>query len=307
MPHVISASRRTDIPAFYAGWFVNRLQDGYIFVKNPYSQKLTRVSLSRTDVSAIVFWSKNYAPLISRLEEIEKSAQNLFFHFTITANVELEPYAPFYGDAIKDYHYLVRRYAPEKVIWRYDPICITDKLSFEIHEQRFEQCAELLKGYTRRCFISFAHPYKKVIANMKKYSSHTLLELPPERKREYAHRLAKTAAPYGITLYACCNDYLLSDTIKKASCIDGKLLSELFAVPITTQSAAMREECACTRSIDIGAYNTCSHGCVYCYANTDGEKAHETQMRQDPQWNSLGMQVAESVVSGSEAQQTLLI
>jgi Domain of unknown function (DUF1848) len=293
MPHVISASRRTDIPAFYADWFANRLREGTVFVKNPYSRKVTRISLAQAEVSAIVFWSKNYAPLISRLEEIEHSAKDLFFHFTITANAELERRVPSYRDAARDYRYLVRRYSPQKVVWRFDPICITDKLPFEIHEERFIRCAELLKGHARDCIISFAHPYKKVISNMRKYSEHALSELPPEKKRGYASRLAKTAGAYGITLHACCNDYLLSDAVKKASCIDGRRLTEVFGRQVSTLPAATRGECACTRSVDIGSYDTCAHGCVYCYANSDSEKAREAPMRQDPAWNALGTHAVE--------------
>ena len=305
MPHVLSASRRTDIPAFYPAWFVNRLKAGYVFVKNPYSQRVTRVSLKPEDVSSIVFWSKNYAPLLSKLEAIERTTKNLFFHFTITANKELEKNAPDYRDAVKDYLFLVRRYSPEQVIWRYDPVCITDKLSFASHEDRFVQCAALLKGHAARCFISFVHPYKKVISNMRKYSDHTLLELSRERKRGFALALAEKAEAHGIHLYACCNDFLLAEKIEKASCIDGEFLSKIFDTPIDGRFAATRKECACTKSIDIGAYDTCAHGCVYCYATTDGEKAREAQRGQDEHGNALGMQVDEKTIPPDGAQQTL--
>ncbi|HEX9135555.1 MAG TPA: DUF1848 family protein, partial [Nitrospirota bacterium] len=137
MPHVISASRRTDIPAFYADWFVNRLKAGSVRVQQPYTKKPICVSLKPEDVDAIVFWSKNYAPLLNKLEAIEETTKNLFFHFTITANRELEFNTPDYKNAIKDYIFINRRYSPEHIIWRYDPICVTDKLSFEIHEERF--------------------------------------------------------------------------------------------------------------------------------------------------------------------------
>jgi len=301
MPQVISASRRTDIPACYAPWFVNRLRAGHVFVQNPYSRKMSRVSLAPGDVHAIVFWSKNYAPLLSRLDEIERTTKNLFFHFTITANRELELHAPDPQDAIRDYQFIARRYAAERIIWRYDPLCITDQLSFEIHEERFARCAEQLQGHATRCIISFAHPYKKVLANFQKDSGHRFIDPPLEAKKEYAERLALRARACGIILFACCNDYLLSASIGKASCIDGRYLSGMFEASLDTRSALTRTECACTKSMDIGAYNTCVHGCLYCYANDDKDRAQAAHEQHDPGWNALTMQVEEADRAPAEA------
>jgi hypothetical protein len=265
MPHVVSVSRRTDIPAFYSPWFLNRLSAGCVYVRHPYTRKLFRVSLKPDDVHAFVFWSKNYAPLLGKLETIEQTTKNLFFHFTITANSALEPGVPDYRDAVRDYIFLAKRHSIEQVIWRYDPICITDKISFDMIEESFIRCAELLKGHAQKCFISFVHPYKKVLRNLEKYSNHTLPDLTPAEKQNYAARLAARSAAYGIRLFACCNDQLVSETIGKASCIDGRYLSALFNIPTDTRMASSRKECACTRSRDIGAYDTCAHGCIYFF------------------------------------------
>ncbi len=294
MSNVISASRRTDIPAFYSAWFVQRLKEGSVAVQQPYSGKIYRVSLKREDVSAIVFWSKNFAPLIEKLEEIEQTTQNLFFHFTITTAQELEPGVPDYRDAARDYLYLAKRYPPSQIVWRFDPLCITDKLPFEVYRERFARCAELLKGHVPTCIISFAQPYKKVIANFRKYTDHQLVELSTAEKRDYARSLAEIAGRHGIRLAACCNDYLLGDKIKKAACIDGALLSTLFNIPIDTRLASTRQECACTKSIDIGAYDTCPHGCLYCYANTNKVRAEQALGRHNPAWNSLCKDVSEN-------------
>jgi len=302
MANVISASRRTDIPAFYSAWFVQRLKEGSVAVQQPYSGKFLRVSLKREDVSAIVFWSKNYAPLIEKLESIELTTKNLFFHFTITAAQELEPEVPEYRNAVRDYLYLARRYSPRQIVWRFDPICITDKLPFETYRERFVRCAELLKGHVTTCIISFAHPYKKVIANFKG-TDHQLVELPMAQKRDHARSLADIARRYGIGLSACCNDYLTCDEIEKAACIDGARLSTLFNIPIDTRPASTRQECACTKSIDIGAYDTCTHGCLYCYANTNKNRAERALRLHNPAWNSLRMDVPENDVH--KAQQIL--
>jgi len=300
MANVISASRRTDIPAFYAAWFVQRLKEGSVAVQQPYSGKIMRVSLKREDVSAIVFWSKNYAPLIEKLESIELTTKNLFFHFTITAAQELEPEVPDYRSAVRDYLYLAKRYTSRQIVWRFDPLCITDKMPFEVYQERFLRCAELLKGNVSACIISFAHPYKKVIANFKKDTRHLLVELTVVQKRDYARRLAEIARRYGIGISACCNDYLTSNEVKKAACIDGALLSTLFNTPLDTRRASTRQECACTKSIDIGAYDTCAHGCLYCYANTNKDQAERALRLHNPAWNSLRMDVPENGVSKAQ-------
>ncbi len=303
MPQVISASRRTDIPGFYSEWLVNRFKAGFVYVQQPYSGRMQRVSLKPEDVSAVFFCSKNYRPLLNRLETVEKTTRNLFFHFTITANRELEFHTPDYREAIKDYIHIARRYSADHIFWRYDPVCITDKLSYEMHEERFACCAELLKGYAKRCIISFAHPYKKALVNFRKYTDHRITELLPGQQRSYSLRLAARADKFGISLYACCNDHLLSDSVQKASCIDGKYLSQLFQAPIDVRSAATRKECGCSRSADIGAYDTCAHGCVYCYANADKDKACTNQQKHDPLWNSLKMNVNEEALLREETAQ----
>jgi hypothetical protein len=273
MQQVISASRRTDIPAFYSDWLLNRLAEGFCDVLHPYTKKLFRVSLKPEDVGAIVFWSKNYAPLLPKLDAVERITNNLFFHFTITGNTDLELRVPDYREMVKDYIHIARRYLPDHIIWRFDPVCITDKLSYEMHEDRFAAIARLLKGNASSCIISFAHPYRKMMRNLERYTSHTLVPVSTEEQQAYATRLACCATKYGIRLLACCNDHLLSDAVGKARCIDGAKLSLLFGAALDTRSAASRKECGCTRSIDIGAYDTCGHGCLYCYANTDQDKA----------------------------------
>lgn len=342
MPQLISASRRTDIPAFYSEWFVNRLKAGFVYVQQPYNRKLFRVSLRPEDVSAIVFWSKNYAPLLSNLGRIEQTTKNLFFHFTITSNQELELHTPDYQDAIRDYIFLSQRYSAEQLAWRFDPICLTDKLLFEAYEDLFVRCAERLKGHTRNCIISFAHPYKKTTANLQKYAHQAMLELSEQKKKEYALRLAARAEQYGIRLFACCNDYLVSGNVhpigdrnasigigcgqqlspisnevqndhqqrafsngvQKARCIDGHALTEIFKTKFDTRPAASRKECGCTKSADIGAYDTCAHGCLYCYANNDKDKARAARKQHNPDWNALMMQVNE--MNAREEQQPML-
>ena len=296
LKNVISISRRTDIPAFYADWFVERIRQGAVFAKNPYSGKFSTVSLKPGDVSCFVFWSKDYSPLIPHLGTIEEATKNLYFHLTITGMPDsLESNTPPPEDALHDFRYLAGRYSPDHVMWRFDPICVTDKLPFEFFEEMFVTCAEKVRGYCRNCVISFVHAYKKVQANFENYSDHILMDVPEGARKHYAQRLGKIAERYGIKLHACCNDHLLSDTVHKGRCINGASLERLMRDPsITTQQAPTRRACACTKSIDIGAYDTCPHGCLYCYANADREKSRAACLRQDVAWNALGADVDEA-------------
>lgn len=298
--NIISASRRTDIPAFYADWFINRLKEGYLFVKNPYSGRYSYVSLRPEDLLGIVFWSKNFSPLLSRLEEVEKVKRNLFFHFTITGmSKEIEINALPYHDAISDLLFLSKRYSPDHIIWRFDPICITDRISFDEHLESFIKCADLLKGNITTCYISFVNPYTKVLRNFARSTNHKLLDPPVEEKRRYSRKLADMAKRYNIRLFACCNDYLLSDEIFKAGCIDINYLSGIWGSRISWQEkpSPTRKECACTKSIDIGAYDTCSNGCIYCYANMDKERAVSFWKAFNPDWNSLDVNIGPSEIS----------
>jgi len=292
--NIISASRRTDIPAFYTEWFIQRLRAGEVYVKNPYGGQVHRVSLRPDDIHCIVFWSKNFAPLIARIEEVERVTRNLFFHFTITGMpAEIEQHTPHYRDAISDLVYIAGRYSAAHVVWRFDPICITDRLPFEYYEDIFSECAEKLRGSCIKCYTSFVQKYKKSLVNFAKYSTHRMAEVDIETQRTYAGRLSSIAEKNGIRLYACCNDHLLSGKVLKGSCINSRELAEVFGdfSIMSAPAAPTRRECACSRSIDIGAYDTCPHGCLYCYANADKTRARAACAEMDMGWNALGFNV----------------
>ena len=269
---------------------MNRLEAGYLCVKSPYSSKVLRVSLLSDDLHCIVFWSKNFSPLISKIEKIERVTNKLFFHFTITGvSKDIELNTPDYRYAVRDLIYLSRRYSPDHIVWRFDPIVLTDRLPFEYYEDNFLKCLDKVRGHVKKCYISFVHPYKKVLVNFDRYTDQKLQDPPPEEKKAYAERLACLAEKCGIKLFACCNDYLLSDNVHKGSCINANHLAWLFDdTSIQAKPAPTRDDCACTRSIDIGTYETCPHGCLYCYANSNKDKAVLAHNRQKIEWNGLG-------------------
>lgn len=307
MKNIISASRRTDIPAFYSDWFLQRLKEGHVFVKNPYGGQIYRVSLKSDDIHCIVFWSKNYSPLISRIEEIESFTNKLFFHFTITGIPKaIEQNTPPLEESVNDFIYLSSRYSPAHLVWRFDPICITDKLPFAFYEEMFAACIDKLKGHCNKCYISFAQKYKKAIANFEKYSNHRLVDVDTAIQREYAAGLGRIAEKNGITLYACCSDHLLSESVHKGSCINSAELARLFHDPhISSPHSPTRKGCACTKSIDIGAYDTCPHGCLYCYANSDKEKSGTALENMEMEWNGLGFHVDKDHVKEKSFQSSL--
>lgn len=301
MKNIISASRRTDIPAFYPDWFIKRLKEGFAYVKNPYSGKVSTVSLRPDSIHSIVLVSKNFAPLLKKIAEVEKVTKNLFFHFTITAVPKsLELNTPDYKSAIRDFIFISKRYSPGHIVWRFDPIVITDKLQFEHCEEAFRIYALLLKGATEDCFISFVEPYKKVIRNFEKYADERIIEPAEDKKREYARRLARIAEEHGMKLYACCNEELIGENVYGASCINGERLARLFYYySANIKPAPTREGCGCARSVDIGSYDTCPHGCIYCYANSDKERAKESLKKHNPEWRGLGFDEGPEEAEGS--------
>jgi hypothetical protein len=274
MKHIISASRRTDIPAFFTYWLIKRLEEGSVLVRNPYSGKVQEVSLRPGQAHSFVLWSKDFQPLLRRIEDVERNARNLFFHFTITGVPKaLEQHTPDVKEAVRDFIFISKRYPPGHIVWRFDPIVITDRLPFEFFEESFARLAGLLKGHTTECYFSFMEPYKKVLRNFEKYTDHKLVELSVEEKQGYAKKLFAIARKNGLKLFACCNEYLVDENIGQARCIDGERLARLFsAMDLSARAAPTREGCGCARAIDIGAYDTCAHGCLYCYAKRQGKR-----------------------------------
>lgn len=292
MKQVISASRRTDIPAFHTEWLMKRLGEKFVYVKNPYNGKAYRVSLEPPDIHSIVFWSKNFSPLIGRLPEIERTTRNLFFHFTITgAPKSIERHTPPVDQALSDLEYLSERYSPGHVVWRFDPIVAGAGLTFDHIEEVFRRCAERVRGKVLACYTSFMHPYVKVVRRFAQEGP-GFIDPPVSEKRAFAERLAQTAHGYGITLRSCCNEFLLTQEVGKAACIDGNYLSALFDdFSAIIEGTPTRKGCNCTRSVDIGAYDTCGHGCLYCYASGSSKDPLGSAKDLDPNSNGLGFHI----------------
>jgi hypothetical protein len=267
--NIVSVSRRTDIPAFYSEWFMNRVRIGHLTVFHPYTKKEIAVSLAPEDVVAFVFWSKNYAPFLPYFDELIRRGYHFYCHFTITGLPKsIETTVIPTNIAIAQFKEIARILSPEHVQWRFDPIVITETTDLSFHKETFERIASALAGSTYRCYTSFMNPYDKALKNLKQ-ASISVSNLPDEQKTLLAASLAEESEKYGITLYACSNDILVGGKVQKASCIDAQILQKITPHPIPTQIVPTRPQCACIKSIDIGAYDTCPHGCLYCYANTN--------------------------------------
>lgn len=262
---IVSASRRTDIPACYSDWFFNRIRNGYCMVSNPYNPKqIKRVDLSPEAVDGFVFWTKDPAPMLPRLNELEN--YNYYFTFTLTPyDKEIEPGFLDKATLLKTFKDLSLMIGAEKVIWRYDPVILNDKYSIDFHIDKFWEFSEHLSDYTNKCVISFVDEYRSI---SKALASIGAQAIPEEQMIEMAEHFSKAALKADMKLATCCESIDLSPYgIAHNSCIDSKLLSQIAGRQIKAgRDKNQRENCGCAASIDIGVYDTCPKGCLYCYA-----------------------------------------
>lgn len=271
---VISVSRRTDIPAFYSEWFINRIRDGYVRWVNPFSRLIHRASLRPEDVMAFVLWSKNYIPLLPYLDELDTGGYRMLFHFTINGLPKVfEPNVVDTAELIQCARVLSNRYGADAVLWRYDPVLISSITDRRYHLHRFDELCAALEGTVRRCYFSFVVFHRKVQRNTDTLHRRTgvkCYDLPTADRIAIANALADIASGYGIEMFSCCGDYLVDGRIKKAHCTDAQLLRRLYPDKMRNLAAfPIRKGCGCCECTDIGAYDTCTHGCVYCYANAN--------------------------------------
>lgn len=265
---IISASRRTDIPAYFSDWFYNRIEKGFVLVRNPMNiHQVSNINISPDVVDCIVFWTRNPRKFIERLEMLEK--YQFYFQYTITGyGRQLEPNVPSLEESISCFQTLSKLIGAHRVIWRYDPIIITGERNLEYHINHFNSIAEKLSGYTRKCVISFVDYYKKTVKNLKNIN---YKELTSDEIIKLSTQLSNLGRKYNIALASCSEAIDLERFgIVHGKCIDDKLIEEITGVTFDIdKDKSQRKECGCIASIDIGAYNTCSNGCLYCYANYD--------------------------------------
>lgn len=263
---ILSVSRRTDIPAFYSDWFFQRLKDGYVYVRNPMNQhQISSISLSPDVVDCIVFWTKDPSPMLGRLDELD--GYDYYFQFTLNSyGREAEPNVPSLDARLKTFASLSERIGRERVIWRYDPIFFSDVYTAEYHLKSFTYIADALSSYTEKCVFSFVDIYpSKNGGNLSRLGNR---QLSASELDDFLKRLSETAERHGLTLASCAEK--IDGTkygIQPNSCIDQKLIERITGAALDVRADGQRSNCHCVKCDDIGSYDTCPHGCVYCYAN----------------------------------------
>jgi len=270
---IVSASRRTDIPAFYAEWFLRRLREGRAEYVHPYTKARIAVELDPARVAAIVFWTKDFAPLLTRVDEMERLGFGRWLvHYTITGlGPEWEPRVPSAEEAVMILRRLSERIGPERLYWRFDPLVFTGRLTVAATLARFERLCDRLHGFVTRCYTSVMAPYKKVEKRVAQYEiayRDRMRALAGEELHELSGRMAAIGRPAGITVHACCAPELLGFGVQPARCLDAGLVLKLWPdCGLLPADGPSRRHCACHRAVDLGAYDTCPHRCLYCYAN----------------------------------------
>ena len=278
---IISASRRTDIPNYYSEWFLNRIKEGFVCVRNPMNiHRVSRIPLSPDVVDCIVFWTKNPANMLDKLDQLK--GYQYYFQFTVTPyGKDIERNIPDKNEVvIPVFKKLSDIIGAERVIWRYDPIFFSNKYTHEYHLRAFRRIAEALNGRTKKCVISFVDIYRKNKKNMEQSGA----VVPADNDLiRFCKQLKEIADENHIELATCAEKIDLSSIgIKHNSCIDKNVIETLLRCKLKTKKDPnQREECKCVESIDIGAYNTCMNLCSYCYANFSIDTVLKNQLEHD--------------------------
>ena len=279
---ILSVSRRTDIPAFYSEWFFNRIKHGFVYVRNPINRsRVSDVPLNPDVIDAIVFWTKNPQPMLERLHELREYLY--YFQFSVNPYpTSLEVSVPRKNKILDTFARLSDTIGPHRVVWRYDPIIMSDSIDVNYHVAYFEKIASRLSPYTERCMVSFLRNYRKTERNLKSTSTREPVD---DERYQILEKINPVAKAHGIKLQTCSisTDYSVLG-VEKGKCIDNKLVERIIGRQIRSwKDHNQREACGCIESVDIGEYNTCLHNCLYCYANLNQKVVRNNRVQHNPQ------------------------
>lgn len=275
---ILNTGSRTDIPAYYSNWFYNRIKEGYVLVRNPYyPSQVTRYRLTSDVIDVMVFCTKNPAPMLEKISEL--SAFDTFWFVTITPyGREIEPFVPEKEQVMMSFQKLAKTVGSGRISWRYDPVFITEKYSADEHIRLFGQMAKTLGRNTGQCVVSFIDLYEKTKKNFPGVRSVT------DKEQEYlVEAFGEIARENHLQIHLCCEDsHLVRENVDADGCMSKEVLETAIGCKLDVpKKKTARSECNCLLGADIGAYNTCGHGCLYCYANYDRQtvinnrKAHD--------------------------------
>lgn len=261
---IINTGCRTDIPAYFSQWFFNRIKDGYVYVRNPYyKNQVIKYKLTPDVVDCLAFCTKNPQPMLQRINELDGFNQFWFVTITPYGN-EIEPNVPPKEKVIEDFQKLSTIVGAEKIGWRYDPIFIKGKYTIESHIETFEKTASNLSGYTHDCIISFIDLYEKTKRNFI-----GIKEVTKEERIIIAKEFVRIGKKYNIKIKTCVEGQELSKYgVDCSGCMTKPIIENAIGYKLNVpKKKSTRDGCDCLLGNDIGVYNTCGHGCVYCYAN----------------------------------------
>jgi hypothetical protein len=277
---------------------MRRIEEGFTGIVNPFGGKRYVASLRPQDVTCIVFWSKDFTPFVDDLETLDRLGYKFYFNYTITGTPPAFETDVNRVAALRTMKHLSKRFSPAHINWRFDPIVISSLGNGAFYLRQFERLAGELEGVVERCFFSFVMLYNKVkrnLAELERTAGIRTTECDQAFKTDLIGKIADVAEAHGMHMYSCCGDCLTDDRIRKAHCIDGALIERLFFPNgLIYKEKPTRDGCGCTESIDIGTYDTCPHGCVYCYANANKSVARRAFAHHDPASAFLGFSKEQS-------------
>lgn len=290
---IISASRRTDIPAFYAEWMIHRIREGFCTVPNPLNRhQVSRISLQPEDVDCIVFWTRNPMPLLEYLPEIQSKPLRFYFQYTLLNYPrEIDRTSPGMDSAISAMRTLSKTIGPERIVWRYDPIVMTPVLNPDFHRNNFDNLARQLQGFSRHCVISIMDKTRRSEARLRslQMTDHRIDHPVQQEIDSLLRDIARSARSHGFSIATCAEPIdPETTTISPGKCIDERLIAEEFKLFLSKRKdPAQRKKCGCIVSRDIGMYNSCLYGCQYCYATQEFEQARHNYEQHNPLSPSL--------------------
>ena len=301
---ILNTGLRTDIPGFFSEWFYNRIDDGFVYVRNPYAKnQIYSYRLDPELIDCIIFCTKNPKPMFENLEKIDKF--NQYWHITITPyEKEIEPNVPPMNDVLESFKYLSKKLGKENVTLRYDPIFINEKYTLEKHIESFEYIINSLSGYTTEAIISFIDLYEKTKRNFPKAR-----EVTKDERLKIGKEFARIGNENNIRIKTCVEGTELDKFgIDSSGCMTKEVIERAINKNLNIPKQKARNgECYCLLNNDIGEYNTCDHGCLYCYANSNKRLVKRNLKLHDPKSPILIGEIKEDDIIKEMNQKSLII
>lgn len=277
---ILNTGSRTDIPGYYSEWFYNRIREGFCMVRNPYyPEQVLRYELTPELIDCMVFCTKNPEPMLERIHELDAFRQ--FWFVTITPyGREIEPFVPDKKKVMESFCRLSEHVGVRGMGWRYDPIFISDKYSFEFHCRAFEEMAAVLAGYVDQVTVSFVDLYVKTKKNFPE-----VREVTRSEQEALAKIFVSVGKKYGMQIRSCHEgEFLQAYGVNTEGCMSQRVIERAVGGKLNVpKRPGARDGCSCLLGADIGAYNTCGHGCRYCYANYDQRTVEQNRRAHDPE------------------------